>query len=184
MLLIEDHTDRSIRIAGIFPSTLVLKARCPLRSGTLRSLRHCKWRIAHCYQPFHDHQTYWLAQMRSTCQDFGRLQLHRKHSSRTRQPAEDDVLVSLASWFRWNLLHHEFLFLLHLTGQTKLTGCGMLFVYRALNSNKFSGGIPASLGLLSKLFWLDLADNQLTGPVPISTATTPGLNLLTGTKHL
>ncbi|THU64851.1 hypothetical protein C4D60_Mb01t30810 [Musa balbisiana] len=56
-------------------------------------------------------------------------------------------------------------------------------ISRALNSNKFSGRIPASLGLLSNLYWLDLADNQLTGSLPVSTNSTPGLDLLVGTKH-
>ncbi|CAL9083159.1 unnamed protein product [Musa acuminata var. zebrina] len=56
-------------------------------------------------------------------------------------------------------------------------------ISRALNSNKFSGRIPASLGLLSNLYWLDLADNQLTGSLPISTNSTPGLDLLVATKH-
>ncbi|XP_020398708.1 probable leucine-rich repeat receptor-like protein kinase At5g49770 [Zea mays] len=53
----------------------------------------------------------------------------------------------------------------------------------ALNSNKFTGTIPPTLGLLSNLFWLDLADNQLTGSIPVSTATTLGLDQLTHTKH-
>jgi len=55
---------------------------------------------------------------------------------------------------------------------------------RALNSNNFTGKIPPSLGKLSKLYWLDLADNQLTGHLPISTSTTPGLDLLLKAKHL
>jgi hypothetical protein len=55
---------------------------------------------------------------------------------------------------------------------------------RALNSNNFTGKIPPSLGKLSKVYWLDLADNQLTGPIPISTSTTPGLDLLLKAKHL
>ncbi|AQK95244.1 Leucine-rich repeat protein kinase family protein [Zea mays] len=54
---------------------------------------------------------------------------------------------------------------------------------KALNSNKFTGTIPPTLGLLSNLFWLDLADNQLTGSIPVSTATTLGLDQLTHTKH-
>lgn len=55
---------------------------------------------------------------------------------------------------------------------------------RALNSNQLGGKIPASLGNLSKLYWLDVADNQLTGPLPISTENTPGLDKLINTKHL
>ncbi|BAS94617.1 Os05g0486100, partial [Oryza sativa Japonica Group] len=53
----------------------------------------------------------------------------------------------------------------------------------ALNSNKFSGGIPSSIGVLTNLLWLDLADNQLTGSVPISTSTSPGLDQLVKTQH-
>ncbi|VAH65333.1 unnamed protein product [Triticum turgidum subsp. durum] len=56
-------------------------------------------------------------------------------------------------------------------------------LFLALNSNNFTGGIPPSFGLLSNLFWLDLADNQLSGPIPISSGGSPGLDLLTHTKH-
>ena len=55
---------------------------------------------------------------------------------------------------------------------------------RALNSNKFIGAIPAALGSLSNIYWLDLADNQLSGQLPVSSGTSPGLDLLTNTKHL
>ncbi|XP_057473697.1 leucine-rich repeat receptor protein kinase HPCA1-like [Actinidia eriantha] len=37
--------------------------------------------------------------------------------------------------------------------------------------------------LLSKLYWLDLADNQLIGSIPVSTFTSPGLDLLKKAKH-
>jgi len=53
-----------------------------------------------------------------------------------------------------------------------------------LNSNNFTGKIPPSLGKLSKIYWLDLADNQLTGPIPVSTSTSAGLDLLLKAKHL
>lgn len=57
-------------------------------------------------------------------------------------------------------------------------------VCSALNSNNFTGRIPPSLGTLSKLYWLDLADNQLMGSIPVSTPTSPGLDLLLKAKHL
>ena len=59
-----------------------------------------------------------------------------------------------------------------------------IFFGRALNSNNFTGGIPRSLGNLSNLYWLDMADNQLSGSIPISSITAPGLNSLKKAKHL
>lgn len=55
---------------------------------------------------------------------------------------------------------------------------------RALNSNNFTGSIPPSIGKLSNVYWLDVADNQLTGTLPISTSTTSGLDQLLKAKHL
>ncbi|KAM7262617.1 hypothetical protein ACFE04_000300 [Oxalis oulophora] len=55
--------------------------------------------------------------------------------------------------------------------------------FLALNSNNFTHTIPPTLGKLSKLYWLDLSDNHLTGSLPISTPTTPGLDLLHKAKH-
>jgi hypothetical protein len=58
------------------------------------------------------------------------------------------------------------------------------YILRALNSNNFSGEIPPSLGNLRELIWLDLADNQLSGPLPISAKNGSGLDQLLKTKHL
>ncbi|KAL2939664.1 hypothetical protein RDABS01_033822 [Bienertia sinuspersici] len=48
----------------------------------------------------------------------------------------------------------------------------------------FTGEIPGTIGNLRKLYWLDLADNRLTGSIPVSSGDTPGLDLLLDTKHL
>ncbi|XP_073139436.1 leucine-rich repeat receptor protein kinase HPCA1-like isoform X2 [Henckelia pumila] len=53
----------------------------------------------------------------------------------------------------------------------------------SLNSNNFIGGIPPSIGSLSNLYWLDLADNKLTGSLPVSDGSTPGLDMLVNAKH-
>jgi hypothetical protein len=53
-----------------------------------------------------------------------------------------------------------------------------------LTNNSFSGQIPASIGSLSNLYWLDLADNQLEGSIPVSNGATPGLDMLFKAKHL
>ncbi|RZC53509.1 hypothetical protein C5167_012375 [Papaver somniferum] len=56
-------------------------------------------------------------------------------------------------------------------------------VFLSLNSNRFNGNIPPTIGSLSSLYWLDLADNQLSGSIPVSSGNTPGLDMLTHTKH-
>jgi len=55
---------------------------------------------------------------------------------------------------------------------------------RSLYSNRFIGPVPASIGNLKNLYWLDLSNNQLTGSIPVSNGTAPGLDLLVKTKHL
>ncbi|MFS8002556.1 putative non-specific serine/threonine protein kinase [Helianthus anomalus] len=54
---------------------------------------------------------------------------------------------------------------------------------RSLNLNRFTGEIPPTIGNLQNLYWLDLADNQLSGSIPVSSGNTPGLDRLTQAKH-
>ncbi|RWW05974.1 hypothetical protein BHE74_00045272 [Ensete ventricosum] len=61
--------------------------------------------------------------------------------------------------------------------------CGMPWEGVFCDASRVTSLIPASLGLLSNLYWLDLADNQLIGSLPISVNETPGLDLLLNTKH-
>ena len=49
---------------------------------------------------------------------------------------------------------------------------------RALNCNDLSGPIPASLGDLVKVNWLDLVENQLTQTLLVFNASQPGLDRL------
>ena len=59
------------------------------------------------------------------------------------------------------------------------------FSCRALNSNKFSGTIPRSLGNLTNINWLDLAENELVGTIPVSdNQGRLGLDLLLKAQHL
>uniref|UniRef100_A0A2N9HJQ1 non-specific serine/threonine protein kinase n=1 Tax=Fagus sylvatica TaxID=28930 RepID=A0A2N9HJQ1_FAGSY len=57
-------------------------------------------------------------------------------------------------------------------------------IFISLNSNHFSGQVPPSIGNLSNLLWLDLTDNQLDGPIPVSKGSTPGLDMLFNCRHL
>ncbi|WVY93788.1 hypothetical protein V8G54_032876 [Vigna mungo] len=58
------------------------------------------------------------------------------------------------------------------------------FVSKALNSNRFSGNIPRSLGNLTNINWLDLAENELEGTIPVSDDQgRPGLDLLLKAQH-
>ena len=59
-----------------------------------------------------------------------------------------------------------------------------LMLHCALNSNKLTGSIPPSLGKLSSVTWLDLADNLLTGPLPNSKDNGTGLDQLLEAVHL
>jgi len=59
-----------------------------------------------------------------------------------------------------------------------------LMLHSALNSNKLTGSIPPSLGKLSSVTWLDLADNLLTGPLPNSKDNGTGLDQLLEAEHL
>ncbi|CAH2042862.1 unnamed protein product [Thlaspi arvense] len=54
----------------------------------------------------------------------------------------------------------------------------------SLNSNCFSGKIPPSIGNLSNLYWLDLADNKISGTIPVSDGKTMGLDMLLKARHL
>ncbi|GMP63533.1 hypothetical protein CsSME_00025175 [Camellia sinensis var. sinensis] len=54
----------------------------------------------------------------------------------------------------------------------------------SLSSNSFSGPIPPLMGNLFNLYWLDLTGNKLSGTIPISNGSTPGLDKLVKAKHL
>ncbi|OAY72936.1 putative leucine-rich repeat receptor-like protein kinase [Ananas comosus] len=54
---------------------------------------------------------------------------------------------------------------------------------KVLNSNKFIGKTPATLGKLSNLSWLDLADNQLNGTLLMSMMVS-GLDRILNAQHL
>ena len=47
-----------------------------------------------------------------------------------------------------------------------------------------TGEISASIGKLQHLYWLDLSDYKLSGSIPVSDGTKPGLDMLLHTKHL
>ena len=51
----------------------------------------------------------------------------------------------------------------------------MFYAYRSLN-NKFEGSIPPSLGGIPDLYLFDLANNLLTGDLPVFNGTDPGLD--------
>ncbi|OIW11745.1 hypothetical protein TanjilG_10947 [Lupinus angustifolius] len=57
--------------------------------------------------------------------------------------------------------------------------------FLALNSNRFNRSIPHSIGNLSNVNWLDRADNQLEGRIPISDGQRQlGLDPLLKAQHL
>ncbi|GMN33287.1 hypothetical protein TIFTF001_004074 [Ficus carica] len=53
----------------------------------------------------------------------------------------------------------------------------------SLNSNHFHGRIPPSIGNLSRVAWLDITDNNIGGAIPVSSGTTPGLDMLLECRH-
>ena len=59
---------------------------------------------------------------------------------------------------------------------------------RYLNGNYLTGSLPNELSLLSNLYWLDIAFNRLSGPLPYSSdgqsVNNVGLDNLTSAKHL
>ena len=86
-----------------------------------------------------------------------------------------------------HIIHSEFLFLVQEKERPNILWNlkhFVAFICRSLNSNHFSGQIPPSIGNLSRLLWLDLTDNQLNGPIPISHGITPGLDMLLNARHL
>lgn len=106
---------------------------------------------------------------KSTSQNFIRLQLLWQHATRIRE---------LAITFKFGSLS----FSMQVPSETNETLLETNF--RALNSNKFTGKIPPSIGKLSNLSWFDIADNQISGTIPISNKKSPGLDQLRNAKHL
>ncbi|KAL8232211.1 hypothetical protein R6Q57_001989 [Mikania cordata] len=58
------------------------------------------------------------------------------------------------------------------------------WLIRSLNNNGFTESIPASLGRLENLYWLDLSANKLTGSLPVSDGVEPGLDTLIDARHI
>ncbi|PHT45749.1 hypothetical protein CQW23_14907 [Capsicum baccatum] len=92
---------------------------------------------------------------------------HNPHDQRQVLLIMDHVILSVL-WKRQRVIGKKL---------TKLS-------FLAVNSNNFTGEIPPILDNLSKLYWLDLADNQLIGSIPISTSSSSGLDLLKKEEHL
>ncbi|XP_031251473.1 pentatricopeptide repeat-containing protein At3g22470, mitochondrial-like [Pistacia vera] len=72
--------------------------------------------------------------------------------------------------FLWSLIIGRFALQGFLTFRSLLVLFVKLFndiLCRNLNSNSFSGPIPASIGNLTKLVLLDLTDNQLNKTIPV-----------------
>ena len=89
---------------------------------------------------------------------------------------EGSIITYFKSWILWYFSAVSFV------GQHTLNSITLLLLFncRSLTDNGFSGPIPASIGKLSNLYLLDLAVNQLDGPIPVS----PGLDMLLKAKHL
>lgn len=101
-------------------------------------------------------------------------------------------ILNTVFWMKDLFLHHVNLpyeaisITVSFLGQCTLNFLELFILYqcRSLNNNSFSGHIPTSIGHLSNLYWLDLAENQLDGPLPVSDGNIPGLDMLVKAKHL
>ena len=62
----------------------------------------------------------------------------------------------------------------------------MLFRFRGLSQNRFTGPLPDTIGYLHNLKWLDVSGNGLTGSLPVSATSESGSGLdnLTNAEHL
>jgi hypothetical protein len=75
---------------------------------------------------------------------------------------EGSIVTYFKSWILWYFSAVSFV------GQHTLNSITLLLLFncRSLTDNSFSGPIPASIGNLSELYWLDLAVNKLDGKIP------------------
>lgn len=104
------------------------------------------------------------------------MQLYEQHTKRVRKSSRADFSVRIGGLVVAVLLTIQCFVIFLLMNK---------HIGRALNSNKLTGEIPASLGRLSKLYWLDLSENQLKGQIPVSSGLMgQGLDQLKNARHL